>query len=81
MKDQITQDLMAALARTAPTATVAVATYDPSKHLSMLVMVVSLLVGLSQFFTTMIRNWGDWMSWWKARGADVVRLVRWARGR
>ncbi|MGV8959210.1 MAG: hypothetical protein ACOH1V_02325 [Stenotrophomonas sp.] len=80
MNDQISQDILAAFAKSAPTAAVAVATYDPGKHLSWAVMIVSLLVGLSQFFTTMIRNWGEWMGWWKSRGADVARFVRWARG-
>lgn len=81
MKDPISQDLIAAVLKTAPTATVAVATYDPSKHLSWAVMGVTLLVGLSQFFTTMVKNWGDWIGWWKARGVDARRLWRWVSGR
>ncbi len=81
MKDPISQDLLAALFKSAPTATVAVATYDPTKHLSWAVMIVSLLVGLSQFFSTIVKNWGDWMVWWRARGACVARMWGRARGR
>lgn len=81
MKSQISQDLIAALAKTAPTATVAVATYDPGKHLSWLVMIVTLLVGLSQFFTTMVKNWGEWIGWWKSRWFDAGRFWRWIRGK
>ncbi|HDS1654978.1 hypothetical protein I5U23_08155 [Stenotrophomonas maltophilia] len=81
MKDQISQDLLAAMLKTAPTATVAVATFDPARHLSLAVMVVTLLVGLSQFFTTVVKNWGDWMGWLSARWVDGVRLRRWGAHR
>lgn len=81
MKDPISQDLFAAALKTAPTATITAATYDPSKLLSHAAVAVTILVGLAQFFTVMVNNWGGWISWWVARYGDLRRFVAWARGR
>jgi len=81
MKDPITQDLVAAALKTAPTATVSVVTYDPSKLLSHVAVAVTILVGLAQFFTVVVNNWGAWIGWWAARWVDARRILAWARRR
>lgn len=29
--------------------------------------------------TTVVKNWGMWMEWWKARWSDLRRFIAWTR--
>jgi len=29
--------------------------------------------------TTVVKNWGMWMEWWKARAGDLRRFIAWAK--
>ena len=80
LKDPITQDLAVAALKSAPTAALATATYNPGLLLSHIAVGITILVGLAQFFTVVVNNWGAWISWWVARWSDARRIIAWVRG-
>ncbi|WP_312252717.1 hypothetical protein [Stenotrophomonas sp.] len=74
MKETITQDLAMAAAKVAPAAGVTVGTYSPGYTLSDVAVICTILFTLLQAFAVVVKNWGDWTSWGRARWATVVRI-------
>lgn len=79
MKDQITNDLAVAAAKVAPPAVIAAAGAAGAVSPQSILIWLSILYTLALLLTTVIKNWGDWMTWWTARGAQLQRA--WARVR
>lgn len=75
MKEQITQDLAVAAAKIAPVAGVTIGTYNPGYTLSDWAMVCTILFTLLQAFNLLVRNWGAWTDWGRARWLAVRRLI------
>lgn len=81
MKEQITQDIAIAAGKIVPTAGIVVGTYNPGYTLSDVAVVCTIVFTVLQTFTLVVKNWGDWSSWWAARRAQLRRLINWIRGR
>ena len=43
------------------------------------VLVTATLYTAALLSTTVIKNWGLWIDWWKARWADLSRFIRWIK--
>lgn len=74
MKDQITQDIAVATAKIAPVTSVTVGTYTPGYTLSDLAMLGTIIFTMLNIFALIVKNWGDWTNWGRARWATVVRI-------
>ena len=81
MKDQISADLLATGAKVAPPAVVATATAIGSISPQSILVWLTIVYTASLLLTNVVRNWGTWMDWWDARGADLRRLWAWIRRR
>lgn len=81
MKDPITQDIAEAAGRAAPPIAGAIYTSLNSIPWAILVSIATLIYTLSLTFNVMVRNWGEWASWWAARWAWLLGVVRWLRGK
>lgn len=75
MKEQITQDLAVAVAKIAPVAGVTVGTYNPGYTLSDVAVICTILFTLLQTFNLLVKNWGAWTDWGRARWLAVRRLI------
>ncbi|MCH6484249.1 hypothetical protein MMG85_11840 [Pseudoxanthomonas sp. LH2527] len=80
MKEQISQDLAVMGAKVAPPAVVAAATEVGAISPQSILVWLSVLYTASLLFTTVVKNWGEWLGWWKSRWADVRRLYGRVRG-
>jgi hypothetical protein len=81
VKEQIGQDLTAIGLKVAPPAIVATATEAGAISPQSILVCMSVLYRAALLFTTVVKNWGDWLGWWKGRFADVRRLMAKVRGR
>ncbi|MPS36033.1 hypothetical protein [Stenotrophomonas acidaminiphila] len=81
MKEQITQDLAVAAAKIVPAAGITVSTYTPGYTLSDVAVVCTIVFTLVQTFTVMVRNWGRWTSWGRARWFSIRRFWAWVKRR
>ena len=81
VKEHIGQDLVAVGAKVAPPAIVATASQIGAISPQSLLIWLSVLYTAALLFTTVVKNWGDWLGWWKGRYADVRRLIAKVRGR
>lgn len=78
---QITQDLAAGVAKTAPPVAVTVATYTEGLTLSHWAAIATIVYTIVLTLTTIMKNWGDWMGWWTGRIAAGRRLYAMVRRR
>lgn len=74
MKDSITQDLAVAAAKIAPITSVTVGTYTPGYTLSDWAVICTIIFTTLNIFAVIVKNWGDWTNWGRARWATVIRL-------
>ncbi len=74
MRDSITQDLAVAAAKIAPVTSVTVGTYTPGYTLSDIAVICTIIFTMLNIFAVIVKNWGDWTSWGRARWATVVRV-------
>lgn len=81
MREQITQDLAVSAAKIAPPAIASALGVENGWTLADWAMLLTIIFTLAQLFTVMVKNWGDWMGWWRIRIADARRLWRWIRRR
>jgi len=81
MKDPITQDLAVGLAKVAPPVAVAVTSTATGITLQEWVLITTIVYGVVQTSLTIVRGWGDWLTWWGGRMADLRRVWDWARSR
>lgn len=81
VKEQISQDLTVLGAKVAPPAFVAAATEVGAISPQSILVWLSVLYTAALLFTTVVKNWGDWLGWWKGRLSDVRRLYLKVRGR
>ena len=79
VKDQITTDLLAAGAKIAPPAAVAVASGVGAISPHTILVWLTIIYTLSLLMTNVVKNWGMWLEWWDKRAEDLRRL--WARVR
>jgi hypothetical protein len=77
MKETITQDVAMAVAKVAPAAGVTAGTYTPGYTLSDIALICTILFTLLQAFSVVVKNWGDWTQWGRARWATVRRVAAW----
>lgn len=81
MREQITQDLAVSAAKIAPPAIASAFGVGNGWTLADWAMLLTIIFTLAQLFTVTVKNWGDWMGWWRIRIADMRRLWRWIRSR
>lgn len=81
MREQITHDLAAAIGKTAPPATVAVATAAGALNPQSVLVWLTIVYTAALLFSTIVKNWGDWMLWWGNRWKQAKRLWRALRGK
>ncbi|HFF6210901.1 hypothetical protein ACYPJF_06780 [Stenotrophomonas geniculata] len=74
MRDSITQDLAVAAAKIAPVTSVTVGTYTPGYTLSDVAVICTIIFTMLNIFAVIVKNWGDWTNWGRARWATVVRI-------
>lgn len=74
MKDSITQDLAVAAAKIAPVTSVTVGTYTPGYTLSDIAVICTIIFTMLNIFAVIVKNWGDWTNWGRARWETVARL-------
>lgn len=79
MKDQITADLVAGGAKAAPAVVGSAVSAAQGWALSDVAVLLTILYTAALLSTTVIKNWGLWIDWWKARWADLSRFIRWIK--
>ena len=79
VKDQITTDLLAAGAKIAPPAAVAVASGVGAISPHTVLVWLTIIYTLSLLMTNVVKNWGMRLEWWDKRAEDLRRV--WARFR
>ena len=80
MKDPMTEDVAWAAAKSVPAITGAVVVRH-SIDWSAVVSTVTMIYTFILAFDLMVRHWGLWGGWIKARISELRRLLNWLRGR
>ncbi len=80
VKDQINADLVMAGGKAAPA--VVGSAYSAAQGLALadIAVILTIIYTAALLFTTVVKNWGLWMSWWAERAGDIRRLLAWMRG-
>ena len=81
VSDQITTDLISAGAKSAPAVIGSAYSAAQGWALADVAVLMTIVYTGALLATLTVKNWGLWMDWWAARGADVRRLWAWMRRR
>lgn len=73
--------MAAAIAKSAPPVTVAAATAVGALSPQSILVWLTIIYTASLLFTTIVKNWGDWMVWWGNRWVQTKRAWAWFRSR
>lgn len=80
MKDQITADLTVGAAKATPAVIGSAVSAAQGWALADVAVLLTIAYTAVLLLTTVVKNWGLWIDWWKSRREDVRRLVEWLRG-
>ncbi len=77
VRDPISADIVVGAAKATPAVVGAALSSASSWELADVAVLLTILYTASLLFTTVVKNWGDWMMWWRGRWADAKRLWAW----
>jgi hypothetical protein len=75
VRDQITADLVAGGAKATPAVVGSAVSAAQGWALADVAVLLTIAYTAVLLATTVVKNWGLWMDWWKARVADVRALT------
>lgn len=79
MREQISADLAVGAAKSAPPVLASAAAVAQGWQLADYAVMATLIYTGVLTLTTVVKNWGMWMEWWKGRVSDFRRFIAWAR--
>jgi hypothetical protein len=79
VREQISADLAVGAAKSAPPVLASAAAVAQGWQLADYAVMATLIYTGVLTLTTVVKNWGMWMEWWKARAGDLRRFIAWAK--